>query len=130
MPVADVIKCYPVPAQKYAVKLRSLILEIAQNDPHIGALTETLKWREPAYLTEATKSGTTLRFDWKEKHPDKLGVFVNCRTTLIRGFQDMFGDELSFEGNRAIWLDINKPLPRDILTIFISKTLTYHLNNG
>jgi len=42
----------------------------------------------------------------------------------------MFGDELSFEGNRAIWLDINKPLPRDILTIFISKTLTYHLNNG
>jgi len=93
-------------------------------------LTETLKWREPSYLTEKTKSGTTLRFDWKETHPDKLGIFVNCRTSLIRSFQDLFSDELIFAGTRAIWLDINQPLPKDILAICIGKILTYHLEKG
>lgn len=129
-PVANVIKSYPLPAQKYALKLRALILETAGQDAHIGALTETLKWREPAYLTDATKSGTTLRFDWKEKYPDKIGLFVNCQTSLIRSFQDQFHDELEFEGNRAIWLNIHQPLPKDILTICIGKTLTYHLDKG
>ncbi|MEP3889756.1 MAG: DUF1801 domain-containing protein [Hellea sp.] len=127
-PVADVIKCYPALAQEYALDLRALILKTAAQDARIGALTETLKWREPAYLTEVTKSGTTLRFDWKEKRPHKMGLFVNCKTTLIQSFQDMFADELSFEGTRAIWLNLNEPLPRDILAICIGKTLTYHLD--
>ena len=127
-PVSDVIKSYPEDAQNYALNLRKLILETAQQDSRIGPLTETLKWREPSYLTEMTKSGTTLRFDWKEKYPDKMGIFVNCKTTLIQSFQDLFHDELKFEGSRAIWLDIHRPLPRDILAICIGKTLTYHLD--
>ena len=126
-PVNNVIKGYPVLAQNYALKLRALILETAQYDERIGPLTETLKWGEPSYLTEKTKSGTTLRFDWKEKHPTKMGIFVSCQTSLIRSFQDQFHDELNFEGTRAIWLDLDKPLPRDILAICIGKTLTYHL---
>lgn len=127
-PVADVIKSYPAPAQKYALELRALIQKTAAQDARIGPLTETLKWREPSYLTDVTKSGTTLRFDWKEKHPDKIGLFVNCKTTLIRSFQDLFENELSFEGTRAIWLNINEPLPHDILAICIGKSLTYHLD--
>lgn len=130
MTVDNVIKSYPSIAQKYARELRALILETAQRDARIGPLTETLKWREPAYLTEATKSGTSLRFDWKEKYPDKLGLFVSCQTTLIRTFQDQFHDELNFEDNRAIWLDLHQPLPRYILAICIGKTLTYHLDKG
>lgn len=129
-PVADVIKSYPPQAQKYARKLRELIMEVAAQDMRIGILTETLKWREPSYLTDATKSGTTLRFDWKAKYPDRIGLFVNCKTSLIRSFQDMFSDELTFEGTRAIWLNIHQPLPRDILAICIGKTLTYHLDKG
>lgn len=125
--VNNVIKGYPPLARNYALKLRALILETAQQDVRIGPLTETLKWREPSYLTEKTKSGTTLRFDWKEKHPSKMGIFVSCQTSLIRSFQDQFHGELNFEGTRAIWLDLGKPLPRDILTICIGKTLTYHL---
>ncbi len=127
-PVANVIKSYPAQAQKYALELRALIIETAAVDKRIGPLTETLKWREPSYLTETTQSGTTLRFDWKDKHPGKVGIFVNCQTSLIRTFQDLFSDELKFEGMRAIWLDIHKPLPRDILAICIGKTLTYHLD--
>lgn len=126
--VKDVIQSYPKTAQIYALGLRELILETAAQDRRIGTLTETLKWREPSYLTEATKSGTTLRFDWKSQKPSKLGIFVNCRTSLIHSFQDIFSDQLMFEGMRAIWLDINKPLPRDILSICIGKTLTYHLD--
>lgn len=129
-PVADVIKCYPARARKYALDLRALILMTAAQDDRIGVLTETLKWREPAYLTEVSKSGTTLRFDWKEKRPQKMGLFVNCKTTLIPSFRDLFGDDLNFESTRAIWLDINEPLPRDILAICIGKTLTYHLDKG
>jgi hypothetical protein len=29
--------------------------------PGVGALHETLKWGQPAYLTPETRSGTTLR---------------------------------------------------------------------
>ena len=127
-PVDNVIKGYPPLAQNYALKLRALILETAQQDERIGPLTETLKWGEPSYLTEKTKSGTTLRFAWKEKHPAKIGIFVSCQTSLITSFQDQFHGELNFEGTRAIWLGLDKPLPRDILAICIAKTLTYHLN--
>ena len=127
-PVRDVIQSYPKDAQKYALALRELILDTAAHDPRIGPLTETLKWREPSYLTEKTKSGTTLRFDWKSQKPSKMGIFVNCKTTLIAGFRDLFADELEFEDTRAIWLNLDKPIPRDILRICIGKTLTYHLD--
>ena len=111
-PVLDVIQSYPKDAQKYALDLRELILDTAKYDPRIGPLTETLNWREPSYLTE----------------PSKMGIFVNCKTTLIAGFRDLFADELEFEGTRAIWLNLNAPLPREILSICIGKTLTYNLD--
>lgn len=124
----SVIERYPEPAQIYAKNVRKLIYEIAADDPDIGHLTETLKWGEPAFLTSEPKSGTTLRFDWKEKRPDKIGLFVHCNTTLVQTFRDMFADRLEFDGNRAIWLDLKAPPPEDILKIFIGRVLTYHLN--
>ena len=125
-PVRDVIQSYPKNVQIFALDLRDLIYETAANDVRIGTLTETLKWGEPSYLTEKTKSGTTLRFDWKTS--GKFGVFVNCRTTLIRSFRDLFSDDLDFEGTRAIWLNPDQPLPRDVMGICVGKALTYHLD--
>ncbi len=127
-PVRNVIKSWPDAAQKYALALRGLIFDTANADKRIGPLNETLKWNEPAYLTQQSKSGTALRYGWKAKHPSKMGVFVNCKTTLIAEFQNSFSGELAFEGNRAIWLDLNAPMPKDILAICIGKTLTYHLD--
>lgn len=124
--VRDVIQSYPKSAANFALNLRDLIYETAANDARIGPLTETLKWREPSYLTEVSKSGTTLRFDWKSQKPEKIGIFVNCKTTLIQNFRDLFEDELEFEGTRAIWLYYEQPMPRDILRICIGRTLTYH----
>ncbi|WP_371396225.1 DUF1801 domain-containing protein [Fretibacter rubidus] len=129
-PVAAVINRYPEKARQYALALRALIFNAAQNDPRVGPLTETLKWREPSYLTEHSGSGTTLRYDWKDKRPDAIGLFVSCQTTLIPSFRDLFSDVLTFEGNRAIWLNTDQPLPRDILAICIGRTFTYHLDKG
>jgi hypothetical protein len=128
--LASVIKSYPAAAQTYALNIRNLIHDIASEDPKIGQITETLKWGEPAFLTSKPKSGTTLRFDWKESRPDKIGLFVHCNTALIQTFRDMFGSALEFEGNRAIWLDLKAPPPEDILTVCIGKILTYHLDKG
>jgi hypothetical protein len=126
-PVKAVIKDYSTSAQIYALNLRELIYETSEKDVRIGPLTETLKWGEPSYLTDASHSGTTLRFDWKPKTPNRIGLFVNCRTSLIAKYRDLFEDALTLDGTRAIWLDLNAPLPRDILSMFISDTLTYHL---
>lgn len=128
--LASVIKSYPQSARLYAEYLRKLIYKIASDDADIGQITETLKWGEPAFLTSKPKSGTTLRFDWKESRPDKIGLFVHCNTALIQTLRDMFGNVLEFEGNRAIWLDLKAPPPEDILTVCIGKILTYHLNKG
>ena len=35
---------------------------------------------------EKTKAGSTVRFDWKSKRHDKLGLFLNSNTSLISDF--------------------------------------------
>ena len=34
-----------------------------------GPIEETLKWGDPAYVTSATKSGSTIRVVWKKARP-------------------------------------------------------------
>ena len=125
--VAYVIGSYPKPAQEKALALRALILAVSAADTRIGPLTETLKWNEPAYLTDATKSGTTVRYAWKAKAPDEIGVFFNCKTTLIATFGDLFGDQLNLDGNRALSLPLDKALPDDILKLCFQQALTYKI---
>ncbi|MCW9708213.1 DUF1801 domain-containing protein [Fodinibius salsisoli] len=108
--------------------LRDLIYEVAKNTEGVGKLEETLKWGEPAYLPSQTKSGTTVRIDWKPKSPDQIGMYVSCNTTLISTFRTMFGDDLNFEGNRAIVFPVDKPIPKKQLMICIQMALRYHLD--
>jgi len=42
------------------LSIRDLAYSVAAQGERIGPLTETLKWGEPSYLTNATKAGTTL----------------------------------------------------------------------
>jgi hypothetical protein len=125
--VRKAIEAYPKDARIYALKLRSLIFAIAHSDDRVGELRETLKWSEPAFLPHSPKSGTTIRVAWKDKYPDKIGLFVPCQTSLISDFAALFPDPFIYEGNRAIWLDLNAPLENDILALFIKNALTYHL---
>ena len=102
--------------------LRQLVLEeaAALSIP----LTETLKWGQPAFLPPK-KDGTTIRLGWSDKHPGEARRFVHCQTSLVSTWRDLFPD-LTYDGNRAICLPPNSPLPEAPLRHAIAMALTYH----
>ena len=107
--------------------LRRLILDVAASTEGVGPLEETLKWGQPSFLTSATNSGTTIRIDWLSKSDDRPALFVHCQTNLIATCKAIYPDTLSYQGNRAIVLDADKPLPEDELRHCIALALTYKL---
>lgn len=125
--VAEVFDGFPSEARRLLGELRTLIFATAEDNPAIGVLTETLKWGEPAYLTEETKSGSTVRLGWKSGTPSTVFIYFNCRTDLVGRFRALFGDQLTYEGNRAVALPVADAVPRDLLQICIEAALTYHL---
>ena len=124
--VARKFDTYPDHVKSKLEELRDLIFEVASYTDGVGEIEETLKWGEPAYLTSETKSGTTIRIDWKEKHPEQYAVYVNCRTSLIDSFNSLFPGIFSFEGNRAVVFSIYENLPREELGVCLQMALTYH----
>ena len=86
-----------------------------------------MKWGEPAYLTQVSRSGSTIRIGWSERRPDQVGLFFNCQTNLVDTFRTRF-PELQFEGNRALLLPLKGRLPEDAVSACITAALTYHLN--
>ena len=129
-PPSDVAQAYagfPAKARKHLAALRKLVLNSAAANPAIGPLDETLKWGEPAYLPTRARTGSTLRLGWKAARPDHCALYFNCNTTLVDSFRTLFPD-LEFEGNRALWLPLDQPLPEEALGVCIDMTFTYHLN--
>ena len=55
-------------------------------------------------------------------------MYFHCLTTLVATFRELYPDELSFEGNRAIIFSEDEALPEDALRHCIALALTYHLN--
>lgn len=94
-------------------------------DCDAGELTETLKWGQPAYLTEVSKAGTTIRLGRHKGYPDCAAMFVNCQTTLVDEFRSLFDDDLHFEGNRAVLIPLAGKLP-EALGSCVRLALTYH----
>ncbi len=123
--VAKVFETCPLKVRDALLDLRSLIFTTASTLPEVGRLTETLKWGEPAYLTDQTKSGTTIRLGWA-KDGSSISLFVHCQTTLIGEWRDRYGDELNFVGNRELRLPMSAPLPKDKLQHCVAMALTYH----
>ena len=126
--VRNVLNTFPAASRKMLLKLRQLILDCAAEDEAIGTLTETLKWGEPAYLTEQSKSGSTIRLGIDDHKPDSVAIYVNCQTTLVKDIQNKFPGVFDCENNRAIYFPAAGPLPSDELTECISMALKYHLN--
>jgi hypothetical protein len=121
--VAEQFQRLDEPARKKLLTWRDLAFEVASADPRIGDLTETLKWGQPSYLTEATKSGGTLRLGITGEGRSTL--FVTCSSNLADQIRERYGDELDIEGNRAI-------IPReetsdDILRHVMAMVFTYKL---
>ena len=61
--VASLFKAYPPAVRTRLMALRDLVLDTAARTTGVGRLTETLKWGQPSYLTEETRSGTTVRIE-------------------------------------------------------------------
>lgn len=119
-------EAFPETYQQPLRDLRQLILETAEDDPRVGTLQETLKWGQPSWLPVRPCVGTTIRLG-TDRSGAHLALFFHCQTSVIRDFRSGPGKDMRFDGNRAILLDPENPLPRDLLRLPIRHALTYHL---
>jgi hypothetical protein len=119
---------FPEPARTGLLALRRLIFATAATMPEVGALEETLKWGQPAYLTPKTGSGSTIRLGLPSQ--GGFAIYTHCQTTILSEFQAMFPEDFDYEGNRAIRFDGAEALPLDKLELLIRRALTYHLKRN
>jgi len=123
--VAQAFAAFPAPVARRLLQVRALIFETAFK-LGVGPLTETLKWGEPAYLTGATGSGSTIRLGWLRSAEQPCAVLFNCNTTLVETFREQFPDAFAYSKNRAICLDPAGTLPKAPLASCLRLALTYH----
>ena len=124
--VASAFRAYPEAIRERLLLIRALILATAKETEGVGPLNETLKWGEPAYLTEASKSGSTIRLGRPKSSPECAGVFFNCQTTLVFEFRDIFPGVFHYDGNRALLLPVKGAVDEVALRQCFVMALTYH----
>ena len=117
----------PAPIGKRLLQVRELIFAAAAAHDDVGSLTETLKWGEPAYLTDETGSGSTIRLG-RLKDSDQAAILFNCKTTLVDTFRERFPDRFEYRQTRALLLPVAGTLPERELAVCLSLALTYHLD--
>ena len=115
------------PIGKRLLQVRELIFAAAAAHDDVGSLTETLKWGEPAYLTDETGSGSTIRLG-RVKDCEHAAILFNCRTTLIDTFRERFPDRFEYRQTRALLLPVAGKLAKRELGVCLSLALTYHLD--
>ncbi|QUS57546.1 DUF1801 domain-containing protein [Pseudovibrio brasiliensis] len=123
--VAAVFESYPADKRARLLELRDLILDCAQRLFGPASVTESLKWGEPSYRPFPKHGGTTVRLHWKPKFGDQVGIFVHCQTTLIADMRTLYGDILSFDGNRCLWVPAQGAYPCDAVEHFVSEAFRY-----
>jgi hypothetical protein len=119
---------FPPPVRKKLMALRSLIIDVASETEGVGELTEALRWGQPSYLTQATKSGSPIRLGREKKTDGDFAVYFKCQTSLVHRFKQLHKNKFRFEGNRAILFNIDDKIPISELSQCIAMALTYHLN--
>lgn len=124
--IAEAISHYPENVRSVLLQIRQMIFSIAAQTEGVGALTETLKWGEPAYLTEESGSGTTIRLAAIKSAPDHAAVLFNCKTTLVKTFREHFPEAFGFDGNRALLIPVTTPLDSEPLGSCLRAALVYH----
>jgi len=124
--VAAAFGAYPPRLRTRLMQLRKLIFETAARTPGVGALRETLKWGQPAYLTAETKSGSTIRLDRTPGEGEGCAIYFHCQTSLVDEVRSLY-PELRCEGNRAIVFDAEDDISADAVRHCIAMALTYHL---
>jgi len=127
--VAAAFASYDDDTRSELLALRQLILDTAAATPGVGAIEETLKWGQPAYLTSATRSGSTIRIaPTGSKSAHDYAMFFICHTNLVETFAVLFGDKFTYDGKRALLFTVGEIIPRPELEECVAMALTYHLN--
>lgn len=126
--VAAVFQSYPQKIRAKLMYLRQLILETAAAMEIVGEIEETLKWGEPSYLTPKTKTGSTIRIDWKKSHPEQYAIYFKCTANLVPAFKAKYAKTLRFEKNRSIVFTLDEKVPAKEVKNCIALALTYHRN--
>ena len=119
-PVAAAFDAMPGDVRDALLPIRKRLFAVA-DATGTGPLSETLKWGEPAYLTEATKAGSTVRLGISG---GRAAVFFNCNTALVDGFRSDFPEAFDYVGNRALLVGANTD--DAVLDICLTRALTYH----
>lgn len=122
--VSAVFAAYPDKFRKKLRFLRQLIFDTALKTEGVGEIEETIKWGEPSYLT---KTGSTIRINWKESLGEWYAIYFKCTTPLVPTFRKLYPTDFKYEGNRAILLNSNDNIPIKKLEHCIKLALTYHL---
>ncbi|MCR8826503.1 hypothetical protein [Pseudosulfitobacter koreensis] len=104
--------------------LRAIILAAAR-DAGVGPLTESLKWGQPAWRPARPRTGSTLRLNWSSEAPDRLCVFVDCKTDLAQRMRDLYPD-IAGDGRRVLHLGLDAAADTDAIAHLAAMTFTYH----
>lgn len=124
--IAAAFDAYDSDTRSHLMELRAIIFDTARHIEGLGELAETLKWGQPSYTPKKRGIGSSVRLATTEQGEPAL--FFICHTKFIERFRDHYGNALRLEGNRAVVLDGNQPLPQEALRHCIAMALTYHLN--
>jgi hypothetical protein len=125
--VAAAFDAFAPTQRQTLLALRDIVLETAADHPWIGELDEGPKWGEPAYRPRRTRTGTTVRLGVSAKSPAACAIFVNCKTSLLATYRDLYPGVFGFEGDRALILPAGETLPAAAVSHCISLALTYHM---
>ena len=125
--VAAIFRAYNPKVRAELMVLRKLIFDVAKSTPGVGVLEETLRWKQPSYLTFTTGSGSTIRIDARKNSASSYAIYFHCQSGLVDQFKVLYEDTFAFEGNRAIIFEIGKNPPLNELRHCISLALTHHL---
>ena len=124
--VALVFDNYSAEIRPHLLHLRDLVLDTAAKTDGVGQLEETLKWGQPSYLTNKSKSGTTIRIDHDPSEAGKYGMYVHCQSKVVETAEAAYPTELNYEGTRAIVFHAGESVPEAAVRHFIELALTYH----
>lgn len=123
--VQAAFEAHPPAIKSRLMALRQLIFATAAKIDGVGPLEETLKWKQPSYLTTVSGSGSTIRID-QIKNTDQCALYFNCQTNLVETFRSLYPQEFNYSGNRSINLPADADLPETALRHCIGLALTYH----
>ena len=122
--VARVFADMPEDKRAHLLALRTLIFDTAEGVP-VGRIEESLKWGQPSYATPDTKAATPIRLGITKT--DDIAIFTHCQSSVMSDFRALAPTDMQFDGNRALHLPADTPLPLDEITPLIRAALTYRL---